>query len=247
MASEQDDARARQLEALRRYVAELGVQRERPAVETAQPQPASDHQRRSSPPWLLLIGLLVVVALVGGVVVGAVAWPNDRPVRGTGSAAVSSATQHPDTTAGAVASAGCKTAVDRANLMLASAVRLQAAMAEPGRILRDPANRRLAGSKVLQTVAPWLRASSGESACPGRLPAGGGPVRIASPLNQASRSGLHGGEHDHIGPVMSGGVVELPAAGDQPQRRGQGGVVDLVGWKPPLGVLLGPLDHEPDR
>jgi hypothetical protein len=164
MASEQDDARARQLEALRRYVAELGVQRERPAVETAQPQPASDHQRRSSPPWLLLIGLLVVVALVGGVVVGAVAWPNDRPVRGTGSAAVSSATQHPDTTAGAVASAGCKTAVDRANLMLASAVRLQAAMAEPGRILRDPANRRLAGSKVLQTVAPWLRASSGESA-----------------------------------------------------------------------------------
>lgn len=136
MASEQDDARARQLEALRRYVAELGVQRERPAVETAQPQPASDHQRRSSPPWLLLIGLLVVVALVGGVVAGAAAWPDDRPARGTGSAAVSSATQHPDT-AGAVASAGCKTAVDRANLMLASAVRLQAAMAEPGRILRD--------------------------------------------------------------------------------------------------------------
>ena len=33
MASEQDDARARQLEALRRYVAELGVQRERLAVE----------------------------------------------------------------------------------------------------------------------------------------------------------------------------------------------------------------------
>jgi hypothetical protein len=159
MASEQDDARARQLEALRRYVAEVGVQRERPAVETAQPQPASDHQRRSSPPWLLLIGLLVVVALVGGVVVGAVAWPDDRPVRGTGSAVVSSATQHPDTPP-----AGCKTAVDRANLILASAVRLQVAMAEPGRILRDPANRRLSGSKVLQTVAPWLRASSGESA-----------------------------------------------------------------------------------
>jgi hypothetical protein len=165
MASEQDDARARQLEALRRYVAELGVQRERPAVETAQPQPASEHPRRSLPPWLLLIGLLVVAGLVGGVVVGAVAWPDDRPARGTGSAAVSSATQHPDTTsAGAVASAGCKTAVDRANLMLASAVRLQVAVAEQGRILRDPANRRLSGSKVLQTVAPWLRASSGESA-----------------------------------------------------------------------------------
>jgi hypothetical protein len=55
-------------------------------------------------------------------------------------------------------------AVDRANLMLASAVRLQVAVAEQGRILRDPANRRLSGSKVLQTVAAWLRASSGESA-----------------------------------------------------------------------------------
>jgi hypothetical protein len=63
-----------------------------------------------------------------------------------------------------VASAGCRTAVDRANLMLASAVGLQAAMAEQGRILRDPATHRLTGSKLLQTVAPWLRASSGESA-----------------------------------------------------------------------------------
>ena len=63
-----------------------------------------------------------------------------------------------------MASAACKAAVDRANAMLASAVRLREAVAEQGRILRDPANRRLSGSKVLQTVAPWLRASSGESA-----------------------------------------------------------------------------------
>jgi hypothetical protein len=164
MASEQDDVRARQLEALRRYVAGLGARRERPMVETAQPQPASEQQRRSSPPLLLLIGLLVVAALVGGVVVGAVAWPDDRPARRTGSAAVSSAIQHSSTTTGALASAGCKTAVDRANLMLASAVGLRVAVAEQGRILSDPANRRLSGSKVLQKLAPWLRASSGESA-----------------------------------------------------------------------------------
>ena len=105
-----------------------------------------------------------MAALVGGVVVGAVAWPDDRPARRTGSAAVSSAIQHSSTTTGALAWAGCKTAVDRANLMLASAVRLRVAVAEQGRILRDPANRRLSGPEVLQKLAPWLRASSGESA-----------------------------------------------------------------------------------
>jgi hypothetical protein len=39
------------------------------------------------------------LALVGGVVVGAVAWPNDRPAGAkAGVAGVSSATQSPDTT-----------------------------------------------------------------------------------------------------------------------------------------------------
>jgi hypothetical protein len=195
---------------------------------------------------------LLVVALVGGVVVGAVAWPDDRPARGSGRAAVSSATQHPDTTAaGAMASAGCKTAVDRANLTLTSAVRLQVAVAKQGRILRDPANRKLSGRQVLQKVAPWLRASSGESArfksCPGRLPPGGGPVHAASILSQAGRSALDGGEDDHVGPVVSAGVVELAAAGHQPQRRGQGGVVHVIGGEPALVVLLDPLDDEPDR
>jgi hypothetical protein len=55
-------------------------------------------------------------------------------------------------------------AVDRANVMLASAVRLQVAVAEQERILRDPANRRLSGREVLQKVAPALQAGSSESA-----------------------------------------------------------------------------------
>ena len=110
MPPEQDDDRARQLEALRRYVAELGVQRDGPAVETAKPQPASQRQRGPSPPWLLLTGILVVVALVGGVR-GAVAWSDDRPA-GSRTAGVSAATQRPNTIAGPVASAACKTAVD---------------------------------------------------------------------------------------------------------------------------------------
>ena len=62
-----------------------------------------------------------------------------------------------------MASATCKTAVDRAKAMLAAAVKLRRAVVEQGRILRDPANRRLSGSEVLERVAPWVRAGSSES------------------------------------------------------------------------------------
>jgi hypothetical protein len=163
MPPEQDDVRARQLEALRRHVAELGVQQDGPTAEAAEP-PASEHLRRPSRPWLLLTGLLVLMALVGGILVGAVAWSDDRPTGGTNSATVPSATQRPATTGGPMASAACKTAVDRANAMLASTVKLRRALAEQGRILRDPANRRLSGPEVLEKLAPALRAGSGESA-----------------------------------------------------------------------------------
>jgi hypothetical protein len=162
MPPEREGARARELEALRRYFAQLG-QRDRPSVEAAEAQPASE-RRRPSRPWLLLTGLLVVVALVGGLFVGAVAWSDDRPTGGTGSTAVPSATQRSAATARLMASAACKTAVDRANAMLASAVKLRGAAAEQGRILRDPANRRLSGSEVLERVAPALRVGSSESA-----------------------------------------------------------------------------------
>jgi hypothetical protein len=96
------------------------------------------------------MGLLVVVALVGGVSVGVVVWSRDGTVGGTA-------------TAGPMASAACKTAVGRANAMLAGAVRLRGIVAEQGRILRDPANRGLSGRKVLARVAPALRAGSSES------------------------------------------------------------------------------------
>jgi hypothetical protein len=132
-------------------------------VEAAEAQPASERWRPSCP-WLLLTGLLVVVALVGGLFVGAVAWSDDRPTGGTGSTAVPSATQRSAATAGPKASAACKTAVDRANAMLASAVKLRRAVVEQDRILRDPANRKLSGPEVVQKVTPALRAGSSESA-----------------------------------------------------------------------------------
>jgi hypothetical protein len=164
MPPEYDDDRARQFKAMRQYFAKLGVQRDGPTAEASASQPASERRRRLSPPWLLLTGLLVVVALVGGALVGAVAWSDGRPA-GSRTADVSSATQRPATMtpAGPVASAACKTAVDRANAMLASAVRLREAVGEQGRILRDPASRRLSGRQLLERVAPALRVGASES------------------------------------------------------------------------------------
>jgi hypothetical protein len=159
----------RQLEALQRYVSDLHQQRERAKAVAAQPPPAPEPEpapRRPSRRWLLLTGVLVALALVGGVVVGAVAWSNDRPAGAkAGVAGVSSATQSPDTTTVAlVASPACKTAVDRANAMLAIAVKLQGELAEYGRIMRDPSNRNLSGREVVAKTAPLLQAGSSDSA-----------------------------------------------------------------------------------
>jgi hypothetical protein len=158
MPAEHDAARGRQLEALRRHMAhpdtgwepptEVGLLRERSGFDLAGPG-----RRRLPLSWLLLIGLLVTLALVGGVVVGAVAWSDDRPARAPGT-----------TTVAPVATPACKAAVDRANAMLASAVGLREALAEHGRILRDPSSRGLSGDEVLERLAPSQRTGSSESA-----------------------------------------------------------------------------------
>jgi hypothetical protein len=165
MPSEQDAARARQLEALQRHMAhpdtqwepptEVGLLRERSAFDLAGPH----ERRRPFRSWLLLTALLVTLALVGGVVVGAVAWSDDRPARGdTGVAGTASGGRGP------VATPACKTAVDRANAMLASAVRLRETLAEHDRILSDPSNRGLSAAQVLDRLAPSQRTGSSESA-----------------------------------------------------------------------------------
>jgi hypothetical protein len=163
-APQQQENLNRQLEALQRYVSGLQQQREH-AKAAAQPPPAPE-SRWPSGRWLGLTGLLVTLALVGGVVVGALAWSNDRPTGAkAGVAGVSSATQSPDTTTVAlVASPACKTAVDRANAMLAIAVKLQGELAEYGRIMRDPSNRNLSGREVVEKTALSLQAGASESA-----------------------------------------------------------------------------------
>jgi hypothetical protein len=159
MPPEHEDARARQIEALRRYVAqlrtqrervtELGVQQDHPESEPAGPRPAPTH-RRPSPP---LTGLLVVLALIGGFFVGAVAWSDDPPDQPAGT-----------TTASPVAAPACKTAVDRANALLAIAVKLQRELAEYSRFMRDPSNGNLSVREVVEKDAVSLQAGADDLA-----------------------------------------------------------------------------------
>ena len=151
----------RQLEALQRYVS--GLQQEREHAKAAvQPTPAPEP--RVSSRWLLLTGLLVVVALVGGVFLGAVAWSDDRAT-GAGAGATSTAAQGSNPTIAApVASPACKTAVDRANTMLAIAVNLHRELVEYSKVMTDPSSRELSGRELVDKTAPGLRAGTSESA-----------------------------------------------------------------------------------
>lgn len=163
----------RQLEALQRYVSGLQQQREH---AKAAAQPMLEPEPRPSSRWLLLTGLLVVLALVGGVFVGAVAWSDDRRT-GTAVGATSAppVSQQPPststaaqgsnaTTAAPVASLACKTAVDRANTMLAIAVKLHRELVEYSRIMNAPSSRELSGRELVDKSAPALRAGMSESA-----------------------------------------------------------------------------------
>jgi hypothetical protein len=162
----------RQLEALGRFVADFQQQREHAKAAPAQPPPAPASPR---PPrfWLLVTGVLVVVALVGGVAVGVVAGSDDRPATvEAGAGGASSPTQDPTTAArqGAnptiaapVASLACKTAVDRANAVLAIVVKLRRELAEYGRILADPSTRALSGGQLVDKSPPALRAGAREA------------------------------------------------------------------------------------
>jgi hypothetical protein len=171
MASEHEDNRDQQLEALRRHMVrpdgqwepptELGFLRE--PLDLG-PRPAG--RWRPSMPWLLVVGLLIVVALVGGVVVGASAWSDDRSAGGNTrtSGTASSGRSSDASVAGPVATAACKTAVDRANAMLASAVRLRGALGEQDKVLNDPASRGLSVAEVLEKLAASQKVGASESA-----------------------------------------------------------------------------------
>jgi hypothetical protein len=71
----------------------------------------------------------------------------------------------PDTTAAApVATPACKTAVNRANTLLAIAVKLQRELAEYSSFMTDPSNGNLSVREVVEKRAPWLQAGAGDLA-----------------------------------------------------------------------------------
>jgi hypothetical protein len=155
MPPEQDETRARQIEALRQYITQLSEQREDPKVEVGMrlPDVTAERRRRPSLSWLLVTVLLVAVALLGGAFVGAAAWSDDRPPAGDpGGAAVAPTTRTASGVA-LVASPECKTAVDRANLVLAVAVRMRAALSQRTTVASgDPASFDRALAEYRQVV-----------------------------------------------------------------------------------------------
>jgi hypothetical protein len=174
MASEHEDDRAQQLEALRRYMVRLDSQWEPPAQLGVPPERAGQEadaapgRGRPSGAWLVAAGLVVVLALVGGVVIGAMVWGGDREPAGaragpTGTAATASRSPAAGSAA-PVATPACKTAVDRANAMLASAVKLRGALAEQDQVLNDPANRGLEVGEVLRRLEASQEAGAAEGA-----------------------------------------------------------------------------------
>jgi hypothetical protein len=141
MPPEQDETRARQIEALRQYINQLSEQREDPKeIGMRLPDMTAQQPRRPPLSWLLVTVLLVAVALVGGVFVGASAWSDDRPSAAGAGTTASPTTQTPRAVP-LVATPDCKTAVDRANNVLAVAVRMRRALAQGGSVASaDPAS-----------------------------------------------------------------------------------------------------------
>jgi hypothetical protein len=169
MASEQEDDRAQQLEALRRYMVRPDSHWEPPTQVGIPPERAGGEAAEAAGPgrppaaWLVVAGLLIVLALVGGLVIGAVVWGGERPAGEATRASPAAASRGTAAASAApVATPACKTAVDRANAMLASAVKLRGALAEQDQFLNDPANQRLEVAEVLRRLAASREAGATE-------------------------------------------------------------------------------------
>jgi hypothetical protein len=160
-----DDRNARQIEALRRYVAELGTNREqRPEGETVHKEDDEEEPdgRRRSPllPWLVLTALLVAAALIGGVLIGA-ARENGQEAGAGGRAGPAEATT--TTLPAPVATPECKTAVEWATRSLTAAVKVRGMLDEYTKIMDDLRNGRIDARQAAAQVSPYLALGTAES------------------------------------------------------------------------------------
>jgi hypothetical protein len=165
-AQDDDDRNARQIEALRRYVAELGTNREqRPEGETV-PEEFDEaerpSERRMTPllPWPVLTALLVAAALIGGVLIGA-ARENGQEAGAADRSG--SAAQATSTLVAPVATPECKTAVDRANRSLTAAVKVRVVLDEYTKIMDDLRNGKIDTRQAAAQVSPYLALGTVES------------------------------------------------------------------------------------
>jgi hypothetical protein len=169
-AQDDDDRNARQIEALRRYVAELGTNRERPEGETV-PEEYDEaerpSERRMTPllPWLVLTALLVAAALIGGVLIGGVLIGAARENgQEAGAAGLSSPAEATTTTLPAlVATPECKTAVDQATRSLTHAVKVRGVLDEYTKIMDDLQNGKIDARQAAAQVSPYLALGTVES------------------------------------------------------------------------------------
>jgi hypothetical protein len=164
MPPEQKDPRDPQIEALRRYVQQLGKPRDHEAAEPAKVevggQPPPPPRQPATVPWLLLTGVLVAVALVGGVLIGG-AWRGGDGQAAEGTAAGGAA----DTTLGGpVSTPECKTAVDRANRTLAVAVKVQRDLRDYTAIMNELESGRITGAEAVRRGTPFEVIASVDSA-----------------------------------------------------------------------------------
>jgi hypothetical protein len=158
MAPEQEDQRARQLEAARQYVSELGTPHQR---DEGRRRPPEDEQRWPAGPVLLIVLVLVTAALIGGLLIGR-ASERAKAVRTEGSSGAAAVTTT-SVIATAVASPECKTAVDRANKSLAHAVQVERNLAEHTKIMNDLLHGKIDGDTALKTGTPSLIRGAAES------------------------------------------------------------------------------------
>jgi len=148
----QDDARERQLDALRRYVSDLDIRRR----DDSPPLPPARLRRRFSWPWLLVTLALMAVSLAGGIAIG-----TGREPAGRGSELVATTAS---SVAAPTASPECAEAVERANRTISHAVLVSAALREHTEAMNKLRDGRPDPEAAVKAGTPSLIAGSAESA-----------------------------------------------------------------------------------